>query len=74
MKVNIKRVIGRASDPEITVAHYTRARWNNRRKFVILSGIAKCGGKSWDIVHTYDIPHWWRHLPKEEILEKLFNF
>jgi len=74
MKVNIKRVIGRASDPEITIAHYTRARWNNRRKSVILSGVAKCGNKCWDIVHTYHIPLYWRKLPKEEILYRLFNF
>jgi len=73
MKVNITRVIG-GSNPEVTIFHYARARWNNRRKFVILSGIAKSGNKCWDIVHTYNILPWLRHLPKEEILYKLFNF
>jgi len=74
MKVNIKKVIGRASDPEITVAHYTRARWDNKRKSVILSGVAKCGNKCWNIVHTYYVPSSWQNLPKEAILGKLFNF
>lgn len=49
MKVNITRVIG-GSNPEVTIFHYARARWNNRRKFVILSGVAKCGNKCWNIV------------------------
>jgi len=73
MKVNITRVIG-GSNPEITLAHYTRARWDNKRKSVILSGVAKCGYKSWNVSHTYHVPSFWQKLPKEEILYKLFNF
>jgi hypothetical protein len=71
MKVNITRVLG-GSNPEVTIFHYTRARWD--RKSVVLSGIAKCGNKCWNIVHTYYVPSSWQNLPKEAILGKLFNF
>jgi len=74
MKIDITRVVpGSAQAFEITTVHYTRARWN-RKKSVVLSGVKKCGDKTWNVSKTYDIPPWWRHLPKEEILEKLFSF
>lgn len=74
MKVNITRVVPCTSHYlEITTVHYTRAKWN-RKKSVVLSGVKKRGDKTWNVSKTYDIPSWWRHLSKEEILYKLFNF
>ena len=70
MRVNIKTSIGRESDPEPTVAHYIRARWERNK--VILTGTASCGGRIWNVKHTYYFPTFLKKT-KEEILKNLFE-
>ena len=70
MRVNIKTNIGRGSDPEKTIAHYIRARWEKNK--VILTGTASCQGKSWNVKHTYYFPTLLKKT-KEEILKNLFE-
>ena len=70
MRVNITTNIGRGSDPEPTVAHYVRARWEKNK--VTLAGTASCQGKSWNVKHTYYFPTLLKKT-KEEILKNLFE-
>ena len=69
MRVNIRTNIGRGSDPEPTVAHYVRARWE--RDKVTLTGTANCQGKRWDIRDVYYFGKF-TEKTKEEILRDLF--
>ena len=69
MRINIKTNIGRESDPEPTVAHYVRARWERNK--VILTGTASCQGVSWKVRHMYYFPTSLKKT-KEEILKGLF--
>ena len=70
MRVNIKVNIGQRSDPEPTIAHYERARWEKNK--VTLTGTANCQGKSWNVKHTYYFPTLMKKT-KEEILKNLFE-